>query len=60
MRIVNGWYIFQPNKNCPILALDVRQIVQVIEGVVWITRVDDEWDVEAVKACGTFEKRIKV
>ena len=60
MRIVDGWYIFQPNDCCPIGWLCYRQIVQVFEGMVWATRVEEEVSVKTAKEYGVFEKRIKI
>ena len=58
MKITNGWYEFLPNEYCPIHWLDAHQIVQVIEGKVWVTFVADEVTVTDAENCGEFLKRI--
>ncbi|MBB1272546.1 hypothetical protein [Psychromonas sp. SR45-3] len=59
-KIVNGWYEYQPNKNCTVDWLDLPQIVQVIEGMVWATAVIAEVSVRRAKANGRFVKRIEL
>lgn len=60
MRITNGWYEWVPNADCQVSWLDVHQIVQVIEGMVWATSVESEVTVRRAKKSGEFIRRIKL
>lgn len=60
MRITNGWYEWIPNENCNVEWLNVHQVVQVIEGMVWATFVADEVTVRRAKSNGTFTKRFEL
>lgn len=61
-RIHDGWYIFHPFEldQCRPIYLDIKQIVQVIEGMVWATYVSEECTIKQAKTCGKFVKRINI
>ena len=59
-RINNGWYEWRPNDNCTVAWLDLIQVVQVIEGMVWAAGVRDEVSVSEAKKSGHFVRRIKL
>ena len=57
----NGWYIWEPYQDpeneCSQLQLE--QVVQVIEGMVWVTMSLDQWTVEEAREYGRFLERVK-
>jgi len=61
-RITNGWYIFHPfdEDQCNPTWLDTKQVVQVIEGMVWATYVSQECTVRQAKRCGKFISRVSI
>ena len=67
----NGWYIYKPNKgydNYSLIENDClrclvccgKQVVQVIEGEIWLTGVSNEYTVKEAKRYGKFKKEVKL
>jgi len=53
--MINGFYIWTP-KYDDTHPLSLEQVVQVIEGDVWVTGMDAAWSVELALDFGNFGK----
>lgn len=60
MELEDGWYEWKPNEYCGVEWLNLHQIVQVIEGMVWATFVTQEITVVDAAYCGEFVRKIEL
>lgn len=65
MKYKNGFYVYRPDKSKElgvaiggINALMVTQVIQVIEGIVWLTGMANEYPVKQVEFYGTIGKMV--
>lgn len=55
----NGFYAYWPNKdNQNMDGLAVPQVIEIIEMDIWVTGMDDSFDVDYAKAVGTIGKML--
>jgi outer membrane receptor for ferrienterochelin and colicin len=59
-EVNDGWYLWQPNEICAIEYLDMPQVIQVIEGMVWATGVTFQVSVAEAKKSGAFVRKIEL
>jgi len=57
-RITDGWYIFDGYALNRMTCANRRQIIEVIEGCVYITGVSTQFALKEAKKSGTFIERI--
>ena len=63
MSIENGFYVFNPKNvnddfNDLLNCLNVPQVIQVIEGVVWISGVELDYSIKEVEEVGVIGKML--
>jgi hypothetical protein len=63
----DGWYVYKPCKNIVQINSHVsalvgcgKQVVQVIEGELWLTGVTNTYTVEEAMSWGKFVRRLKL
>jgi len=56
----NGFYIYTPNKSTEedMHELSIPQVIQIIEGEVWLTGVSHDNHIDYVEAVGTIGKMV--
>ena len=59
-HVCDGWYEWKPNGNCEYSWLDMHQVVQVIEGMVWATGVRAEVSTREADKHGSFVRKIEL
>jgi hypothetical protein len=60
MEYENGFYIYTPNKEGAegMTELSMPQVIEIIEGDIWLTGVGGDFDIDYVKAVGTIGKMV--
>lgn len=60
MEYKNGFYIYTPSKETEegMTELSIPQVIEVIEGEVWLTGVGDIFDLDYVQALGVIGKMV--
>ena len=56
----NGFYAYTPSKEAEegMHELSIPQIIQVIEGEVWLTGINGGWEIDYVAAIGEVGKMV--
>lgn len=62
MKYENGFYIFTPKKSKAVDTIYhpfmIPQVIQVIEGVVWVTGMVNEFSIKEAKRYGVIGKMV--
>lgn len=59
MKYENGFYIYTPNEdNEDMDELNLPQVIQIIEGKIWLTGCEDEYDIVYASALGAIGKMV--
>ena len=60
MEYENGFYIYTPSKETEegMTELSMPQVIEVIEGEIWLTGVSDTFDLDYVQALGEIGKMV--
>jgi hypothetical protein len=59
MEYENGFYAYTPKEDIEtITALDCTQVIQIIEGVIWLTGAEGDYSISYAKKIGTIGKML--
>lgn len=60
MELENGFYTYIPNKDAEeqMSELSIPQVIEIIEGDVWLTGMSEVFDFDYVNALGTIGKMV--
>tara|TARA_R110000772_G_scaffold152088_1_gene262893 strand:- start:438 stop:641 length:204 start_codon:yes stop_codon:yes gene_type:complete len=59
MNYENGFYIYTPRSDSNYLGgLSVPQVIEIIESEVWVTGMDETFDIDFVHSVGTIGKML--
>ena len=60
MHYENGFYIYTPSKEGAegMTELSMPQVIEIIESDVWLTGMDEMFDIDYVKAVGAIGKMV--
>jgi hypothetical protein len=60
MEYENGFYIYTPSNDSAeeLHELSIPQVIEIIEGVIWVTGVHGEFDIDYAKAVGVIGKMV--
>lgn len=60
MKYENGFYIYTPNPETEedMHELSLPQIIQIIEGQIWLTGVSGDFDIDYAEAVGNIGKMV--
>tara|TARA_R110000822_G_scaffold23066_1_gene71584 strand:- start:1820 stop:2026 length:207 start_codon:yes stop_codon:yes gene_type:complete len=60
MNYENGFYIYTPSKEGAegMHELSIPQVIQIIEGEIWLTGVSGSFDIDYAKAIGVVGKMV--
>ena len=60
MKYENGFYIYTPSKEGAegMTELSIPQVIEIIEGGIWLTGVGGDFDIDYVKAVGAIGKMV--
>jgi len=60
MEYENGFYIYTPSNESAeeLHELSMPQVIEIIEGVIWLTGVPAEFDIDYAEAVGAIGKMV--
>lgn len=59
MEYKNGFYVYRPKEDVNYIGeLSVVQIIEVIEGEIWLTGVGDSFDIDFANSVGEIGKMV--